>query len=124
MKCANKVTLIGNVGKPPELKTINYSIKVLKLPLATTESYYDKEHKLQTSTLWHELIFWNKLAETAQTYLRKGSYIYIEGKINYRTYESKEGLKKTVTEIIVNELILLDKKQKSAVVESEIRQGK
>lgn len=110
MKCANKVTLIGHVGKEPELKTLNETLKVLKLPLATTDTFYDKEHKMQKNTLWHELIFWNKLAETGQNYLRKGSYIYVEGKINYRTFETKEGDKKTVTEIIVNEMILLDKK--------------
>lgn len=114
MKCANKVTLIGNVGKNPELKTLNESQKVLKLPLATTESFYDKAHTLQKITLWHELIFWNKLAEAGHSYLKKGSYIYVEGKINYRTYLTKEGEKKTVTEIIVDELIMLDKKNKNS----------
>jgi single-strand DNA-binding protein len=111
MRGLNKVTLIGNLGKDPELTTLDGNISVVKFPLATTESYKDKTGKQISDTEWHNIVAWRGLADLAVKYLKKGSGIYIEGKIKTRNYEDKEGIKRYVTEIMAEELILLDKKE-------------
>lgn len=111
MKGLNKVMLIGNLGKDPEIVTIETNLKVAKFTLATTESYKDDKGMQHTQTEWHNLVLWQSLAEIAEKYLHKGSSIYIEGKIKTRSYEDKLGVKKYVTEIIVDQLIMLDKKE-------------
>jgi single-strand DNA-binding protein len=109
MRGLNKVTLIGNLGKEPEMNTLEGGITVAKFSLATTESYRDKEGNVQSETEWHSIVAWRNLAELAGKYLRKGSHIYLEGKIKSRSYEDKEGNKKYVTEIIADSFIMLDK---------------
>jgi single-strand DNA-binding protein len=100
----NKVTLIGNPG----IKMLEGNIKVAKFSLATTESYKDKDGNVQSETEWHSVVAWRNLAEIAQKYLKKGSTIYLEGKIKTRNYEDKDGNKKYVTEIIADNFMMLN----------------
>ena len=110
MRGINRVILVGNIGKDPELKTLQDGTAVAKMTLATTETYRLKDGGSQVHTDWHTIIAWRGLATIAGKYLHKGSLVYIEGKIRYRQYESKEGAKKYVTEIVAEELLILDKK--------------
>lgn len=110
MKGLNKVTLIGNLGKDPELQLLENHVKVAKFSLATSDSYKDSNGQNHTTTEWHNIVLWRGLANLAENYLHKGSMVYIEGKLQTRSYDSKEGFKKTVTEIIAEQVILLDKK--------------
>ncbi|NJL15028.1 MAG: single-stranded DNA-binding protein [Microscillaceae bacterium] len=109
MRGLNKVMLIGNLGNAPEVKTLEGGIKVARFSLATSESYKDKNGDTQTETEWHTLIAWRSLAEVVEKYLRKGSTIYVEGKIKTRSYADKDGAKRYVTEIIAEQIIMLDK---------------
>ena len=110
MRWLNKVTLIGNLGNDPNVQTLEGNIKVAKFSLATTENYKDSNGQNQSITDWHNIVMWRGLAELAEKYLHKGSLVYIEGKIKSRSYDDKDGQKKYVTEIVAEELILLDKK--------------
>lgn len=105
----NKVQLIGNLGADPELKEINGS-KLVNLSIATKSGYKDKSGKWQDKTDWFQVSLWNNLAETASKYLHKGSRIYIEGKLQNRSWE-ENGVKKYATDIIGNQLIMLDSKE-------------
>ena len=110
MRGLNKVTLIGNVGKDPEIQTLDGNLSVAKFALATTEIFKDKSGNTQSQTEWHNVVLWRSLAEMANKYLKKGSLVYIEGKIKTRNYDDKDGQKRYVTEIIAEQLIMLDKK--------------
>ncbi|MCX6208978.1 MAG: single-stranded DNA-binding protein [Bacteroidetes bacterium] len=110
MRGVNKVMLIGNLGKDPEFQMLEGNIPVAKFPLATTETYKDKTGKLQSQTEWHTVVYWRGLAELAQKYLHKGSLIYVEGRLRTRSWEDKEGNKKFATEIVGENLIMLEKK--------------
>ena len=110
MRGVNKVTLIGNLGKDPELQMLEGNIAVVKFPLATTESHKDKTGKTLSQTEWHTVVLWRGLAELAEKYLHKGSLVYIEGRLRTRSWEDKEGHKKFATEIVGDNLIMLDKK--------------
>ena len=107
MKGLNKVTLIGHLGKTPEVKVIREKLKVSQISIATTEMYRDKDGQVKTQTDWHNLVLWDKLADMAEKYLRKGSLVYIEGKLKARQYEDKEGQRKYVSEVIVDQIIML-----------------
>jgi single-strand DNA-binding protein len=111
MRGLNKVTLIGNLGKDPEINTIDGNVSVAKFSLATTEAYKDSTGSQQADTEWHTIVAWRGLADMAKKYLKKGSTIYVAGKIKSRSYDDKEGIKRTVTEIIAEEIIMLDKKE-------------
>jgi single-strand DNA-binding protein len=111
MKGLNKVMLIGNLGKEPEVQTLEGNIKVAKFTLATTESYRDEQGQTQTQTEWHNIVLWRGLAELAEKYMHKGSMIHLEGKNRTRSYEDKQGTKRYVTEVVGEEVILLDKKE-------------
>jgi single-strand DNA-binding protein len=111
MRGLNKVTLIGNMGKDPDITVLEGNISVAKLSLATTETFKDKAGQSQSTTDWHTIVAWRGLAELASKYLKKGSLVYIEGKIKNRTFDDKEGIRRTVTEILAEEIILLDKKE-------------
>jgi single-strand DNA-binding protein len=102
----NKVTLIGNLGKDPELKYTNSGVAVATFSLATSDSWKDQEGNMQERTEWHNIVAWRKLAEICGQYLKKGSQVYIEGKIQTRSYE-KDGVKKYMTEIIADQLLML-----------------
>jgi single-strand DNA-binding protein len=110
MKGVNKVTLLGNLGKDPDIQVLEGNIKVAKFSLATTESYKDDKGETHSTTEWHTVVLWRGLAELAGKYLRKGSLVYLEGKIKTRHYDDKDGNKKYVTEIIAEQLIMLDRK--------------
>jgi single-strand DNA-binding protein len=109
MRGLNKVTLIGNLGKDPEITKLEGNISVAKFSLATAETYKDDKGESHTQTEWHSIILWRGLAEMAAKYLHKGSLVYIEGKIKTRNYVDKDDKTRYVTEIIADSLIMLDK---------------
>ena len=113
MRGINKVILIGNTGKDPEYKTLQDGTPVAKLAIATTESYRTRSGDVASRTEWHSVITWRGLATFAHQYIKKGSLVYIEGKLRSRQYEDKEGHKKHVTEVVADQVILLDKKMKA-----------
>jgi single-strand DNA-binding protein len=106
----NSVRLIGNLGAAPEVKNLEKGNKVAKLALATNESYTNAKGEKVTETQWHNLVAWGKTAEIAEKYLNKGSELAIEGKLTSHSYTDKQGVKKYVTEVVVNEILMLDKK--------------
>ncbi len=103
----NKVQLIGNLGKDPELKYTPSGVAVATFSIATSESWKDQEGNQQEKTEWHNIVAWRKLAEICGEYLKKGKKVYIEGKLQTRNYE-KDGIKRYVTEIVADQLIMLD----------------
>ena len=113
MRGINKVILVGNSGKETEFKTLQDGTPVAKLTVATTETYRLKNGETTTKTEWHPVILWRGLATLASQYVRKGSLLYIEGKLRHRQYEDKDGGKKYVTEVIADQIVLLDKKEKT-----------
>jgi len=108
----NSVRLIGNLGANPEVKEFEKGKKLARLALATNETFTNAKGEKVTETCWHNLIAWGKTAEIAEKYLSKGSEVAIEGKLTSRNYTTKEGEKKYVTEIVVNELLMLGKASK------------
>jgi single-strand DNA-binding protein len=102
----NKVILVGNLGKDPEVQTFD-TYKKAAFSLATTEHSRDREGNEVQHTEWHNIVMWRGLAEIAEQFLRKGSQVYIEGKIRTRSYDSKDGQKKYVTEIQADNMVLL-----------------
>ncbi len=111
MAGVNKVILIGNLGKDPEVRYLEGGIAVANFPVATTESFRDKNGNKQEQTEWHQIVMWRKLAEVAEKYLRKGQQVYIEGKIRSRSWEDKEGNKRYTTEIFGDVLTILSRPQ-------------
>jgi len=106
----NKVQLIGHLGNDPEIITLDSGKKLAKFNMATNETYKNNQGEKITETQWHNLIAWNNIADITEKYVKKGQEIVIEGKLTSRSYEDKEGVKKYITEIIVNELVLLGSK--------------
>ncbi len=106
--------LIGNLGKDPDIQFLEGNIGVAKFSLATTETYKDRSGKLISQTEWHTVVLWRGLAELAQKYLHRGSLVYIEGRLKTRSWEDKEGNKKFATEIVGDNLIMLDKRHEGA----------
>jgi single-strand DNA-binding protein len=102
--------LIGNLGKDPDIQYLEGNIPVSKFPLATTETYKDKNGKAISQTEWHNIVLWRGLAELAQKYLHKSSLVYIEGHLKTRYWEDRDHNKKVATEIIGDNLIMLDKR--------------
>jgi single-strand DNA-binding protein len=110
MGSVNKVTLLGNIGREPEARTTQSGSTVVTLSIATADSYKDKSGNWQEKTEWHKVKLWDKLAERASQYLKKGSKVYIEGKLKYGSYE-KDGQTVYTTDIVGYQMILLDKKE-------------
>jgi len=110
----NKVQLIGNLGKDPEIKQINGDRALAKMSLATSETYRKASGEKVTDTQWHNLTAWGKTAEFAEKYLKKGNRVAVEGKIINRSYEDKNGVKRYVSEIVVNEFMMLTPKTEAA----------
>ena len=106
----NKVQLIGNLGMNPEIKTFDGGKKLAKVSIATNETYKNAKGEKVTDTQWHNLVVWGKLAEVVEKFLKKGSEVAVEGKLLNRNYTDKEGVKRYITEIQVNELLILDSK--------------
>lgn len=116
MRGLNRVTLIGNLGNKPEYKTLQDGTSVAKFSIATTETYRLKNGETQSQTDWHTIVAWRGLATFANQYLHKGSLLYVEGKLRNRQYEDKDGVKKYVTEILAEQVILMDKKGQGGMV--------
>src|SRR5579864_5057670 len=107
-KSVNKVILVGNLGKDPEVKYTTSGVPVAKFSLATNERYKDKSGEWQDRTEWHNIVAWQRLAEIVGEYVKKGSKIYIEGRLQTSSWEDKQsGEKKYRTEIVANDLVLL-----------------
>jgi len=106
-RSVNKATLLGNVGKDPEVKFLPSGSAVANFTLATSERFKDKSGEFQERTEWHSLVAYQRLAEIVRDYVKKGSKLYIEGRIQTRSWDDKDGQKKYKTEIVVNELVLL-----------------
>jgi len=106
----NSVRLIGHIGKDPETKEFESGKKVARFTLATDEVYKNAKGERVKDTVWHNLVIWGKTATVAEKYLEKGDEIAIEGRLTSRSYTTKEGEKKYITEIIVGELLMLGKK--------------
>jgi single-strand DNA-binding protein len=110
----NKVQLIGNLGNAPEVKTTESGKKLARFSVATNESYRNAKGEKVTETTWHNLVAWGKVADIAEKYLNKGSEIAIEGKLINRSYSDKDGNKKYITEVQVNELLMLGSKAEAS----------
>ncbi|MDQ3845455.1 MAG: single-stranded DNA-binding protein, partial [Bacteroidota bacterium] len=110
MRGVNRVMLIGNLGKDPDVQFLEGNIAVAKFPLATTETFKDRSGKLVSQTEWHTVVLWRGLAELAQKYLHKGSLVYIEGRLRTRSWEDKDNNRKFATEVVGDNLIMLDKR--------------
>ncbi|MDI6779157.1 MAG: single-stranded DNA-binding protein [Bacteroidota bacterium] len=106
-KSLNKVMLIGNLGKDPELRYTANGTPVASFSIATSDSWKDLEGNLTERTEWHNIVAWRKLAEICGEWLKKGQKVYIEGSIRNRSYDDKNGVKRYVTEIIADDLIML-----------------
>jgi single-strand DNA-binding protein len=98
----NKVILLGNVGKDPEVKTLESGDKIANLTIATSETYKDKQGKKVSNTEWHKVSVFGKIAEIVEMYVKKGQQLYIEGKIKTRSWDDKDGNKKYSTEIVIS----------------------
>ena len=109
MSGVNKVILIGNLGKDPEVRSIEGGAKVASFSLATNEVFKGKDGNKVEQTEWHNIVVWRGLAELAEKYLKKGSQIYLEGRIKTRSWDDKEGNKRYITEIVGDTMIFLGK---------------
>jgi single-strand DNA-binding protein len=109
----NKVILIGNVGNDPEVKYVKEDVPVARFRLATNESYKNKNGEKVTNTEWHNIVVWRGLAKVVENYVKKGSKLYIEGKLTHRQYE-KDGETKYFTEILCRDLTMLDSREGSS----------
>lgn len=108
MAGVNKVILIGNLGRDPEIRALESGVKVARFSLATTESYNDRNTGQRVDqTEWHNIVLWRGLAEIAEKYLRKGNQVYIEGKLQTRSYQDKDGITKYSTEIVGQNMNML-----------------
>jgi len=103
----NKVMLIGNLGKAPEIRVLDNGSRVATFPLATTESYKDRDGVRQSKTEWHNVVLWRGLADLAERLLSKGAQVYIEGHLTTRKWEDKDGHQRFNTEVVGDNLILL-----------------
>ena len=110
----NKVQLIGNVGNEPEITNLESGKKVVKFSMATNEFYKNSEGEKQQDTQWHNIVAWGKIAEIVEKYVGKGKEVALEGKLTSRSYETKEGEKRYVTEVVVDEILLLGIKGENA----------
>ena len=106
-KSVNKVILVGNLGKDPELKHTSGGTAVATMTVATNERFKDKSGEWQDRTEWHTVVLWQRLAEIAAEYLKKGRSVYVEGRLQTRSWEDKQGQKRYTTEIVASDLVLL-----------------
>jgi single-strand DNA-binding protein len=110
MSGINKVILVGNLGKDPEIRHLEGGISVAKFPLATSEVYKNKDGNRVETTEWHNVVMWRGLADSAEKILKKGSLVFVEGKIRTRSYDDKEGNKRYITEIVADQMTLLNRR--------------
>ena len=118
----NKIMLIGNVGKDPEVKYVEQGVAVARLSLATTERGYALPNGTQVPdrTDWHNVILWRRLAEVVEKYVHKGDKLYIEGRVRYTTYDDKRGVRHNMTEIWADNMEMLSPKTQSTTPQSNI----
>lgn len=109
----NKVQLIGNLGKTPEVKILEGDKKMVRFSMATNETWHDRAGRKETETTWHNIVAWGKVAELAEKYLTKGQEVSVEGKLVNRTYNDKDGNRRYITEIVANEVILMEEKERA-----------
>lgn len=107
----NKVQLIGYLGANPEVKTTENGKTLARFSIATSERYTNAKGEKVEDTQWHQIVAWGKTADLAEKFLQKGSQTAIEGKLNNRSYEDKDGTKKYITEVVADELLFLDSKK-------------
>ena len=110
MEGVNKVILVGNLGRDPEVRHLENGASVANFSIATTETYKDKSGNRQEQTEWHNIVLWRGLAEIAEKYLRKGSQIYLEGKLKTRSWQDKDGNTRYTTEIVGDNMTMLGNK--------------
>jgi len=113
MAGVNKVILIGNVGKDPEVKVLENGVRVANFPLATTE-IYKKDGARQEQTEWHNIVLWRGLAEVAEKIVKKGATVYLEGKLRSRSWEDKDKVKRYSVEIVADTLTVLNGRREDA----------
>ncbi len=111
----NKAMLIGYVGQDPELRYTNSGTAVASFSIATSESWTSADGQKVEKTEWHNLVAWKKLAEIVGEYVKKGSKLFVEGRIQHRAYEDKNGVKRYVTEIVLDQMLMLDSRERSSV---------
>ena len=115
MAGVNKVILLGNLGKDPEVQTFDNGMKKASFSLATTEKFKNKEGVLTEETEWHKIVIWGKQAETAETYLRKGSQLFVEGRIRTHSWDDKDGNKRYTTEVVASNFTMLGQRKDQAL---------
>ncbi|MGW8315653.1 MAG: single-stranded DNA-binding protein [Bacteroidales bacterium] len=106
----NKVILVGNVGKDPETRYLDDSTAISKFPMATSETYKNRSGERVSTTEWHNIVLWRGLAQVAEKYVKKGTQLYIEGRIKTRSYDDSDGNKKYITEIVGDQMQLLGRR--------------
>jgi len=106
----NKVMLIGRLGKDPEMRYLDNNVALARFPIATSESYKGQSGERVEKTEWHNIVVWRKLAEIAGQYLKKGSQVYIEGKLRTRSWDDNNGDKRYATEVVADDFRMLDRK--------------
>jgi len=109
----NKVILVGRVGKDPEIRHLESGVAVANFSLATSENYVAKNGDKVSTTEWHNIVLWRGLAEVAEKYVKKGTQLYIDGKIRTRTYDDKDGNKKYITEIVADTMQMLGSREQN-----------
>lgn len=119
MGSLNKVMLIGNLGKDPEIRAIPSGVKVANFSIATTERYTDKNGQKVDKTEWHNIVMWRGLAEVAEKYLKKGKQIFVEGRLQTRSWDDQTGQKKYMTEIVADNMVMLGSPRDSGGEASE-----
>ena len=119
MGSVNKAIIIGNAGKDPETKYTDAGLAVCTLTLATKHSWKEKEGQRQEKTEWHRVVFWGKLAEIVDRYIRKGSQVYVEGRIETRKWTDKNGNDKYTTEIVADQMQMLGNRPKQEIDNDE-----
>ncbi|MEM9918078.1 MAG: single-stranded DNA-binding protein [Bacteroidota bacterium] len=107
----NKVLLMGNLGRDPEVRRLESGIAVAKFPIATNENYKDKSGEWQTVTEWHDVVAWRGLADRVERDLKKGKLAYVEGKLTHRKFQDKDGNDRYITEVVANVVRLLERRE-------------
>jgi single-strand DNA-binding protein len=115
----NKVILVGNVGKDPETRYLDEGVSVSKFPLATSETYRNKDGEKVSTTEWHNVVLWRGLAQVAEKYVKKGTQLYIEGRIRTRSYDDRDGNKRYITEIVADNMQMLGRRTEDAGPEEQ-----
>lgn len=115
----NKVILVGNVGKDPDVRYLDNGVARCTFSLATSETYKNKSGEKTTQTEWHNVVMWRELAKIAESYVKKGMQLYIEGKISTRKYQDKDGVQRQITEIVADSMQMLGRKQDNQSAEGQ-----